>query len=116
MSHKSSNFSSGIPEFLILKLVSQEEMYGYQLVKQIKAGSNEHLDFQEGSIYPVLHSLQDKGYLSTRSEEVKNRQRVYYRLTDDGRDRLNELVDDWKNTVKGVSAIFGDENFEFVSG
>ena len=82
---KKSLYINGVPELLILRLLSKEEMYGYQLVSEISARSNEAFSFGEGCIYPILHRLVAQKHLSSRKETVEGRPRFYYRPPRRGR-------------------------------
>jgi PadR family transcriptional regulator PadR len=102
------DFQNGVPELLILKLLESREMYGYELVKEIQRATRESLAYGEGSVYPVLHGLEARGYVRTRHEEVAGRTRTYYKLTAAGRKRLNQMVSDFERTVGAVRLVLGD--------
>jgi len=55
----------GSIEIVILKLLSKNNMYGYQMIKQVNGLSNGFFEWREGSLYPCLHKLEDKGLLSS---------------------------------------------------
>ena len=97
-------FMSGVPELLLLRLLAQREMYGYELVKAIKLVTGEAISLGEGVIYPVLHSLERNGALRAKRKKVEGRTRVYYSLTARGRDRLEKLHSEWQRIQSGVSA------------
>ncbi len=99
-------FMSGIPELVILRLLSEREMYGYELVKTIRLLSNEELSLAEGVVYPVLHSLEAERALKSRRRLVAGRNRVYYRTTAAGRRRLNTLSHEWQRISSGVADLF----------
>lgn len=96
------NFLNGIPELLVLEILSQEELYGYELVKKIKASSQGIFSFEEGCIYPVLHALEKKGYLKSRKMPINGRERLYYQTTTQGLKRLEEISSEWQRVVSGV--------------
>jgi PadR family transcriptional regulator PadR len=97
-------FMSGVPELLLLRLLAQREMYGYELVKSIKLVTDEAISLGEGVIYPVLHSLERNGALKSKRKAVGGRTRVYYSLTAKGRRRLEELQQDWHRIQSGINA------------
>jgi len=97
-------FMSGVPELLLLRLLEQREMYGYELVKAIKLVTGEAISLGEGVIYPVLHSLERGGALKARKKKVDGRTRVYYSLNAKGRTRLERLQGEWARIQSGVSA------------
>jgi len=98
-------FMSGVPELLLLRLLNEREMYGYELVRSIKKVTNEAISLGEGVIYPVLHSLERKGSLTSKRKAVGGRTRVYYSVTKKGRDRLEKLHGDWRRIQGGVATV-----------
>ena len=99
---------AGVPELLLLKLLSDREMYGYELAKAVQAASAEALSLGEGVLYPVLHALEARGALRTRALVVDGRKRIYYTLTARGRRRLQELSRRWRQIAGAVHAVLGD--------
>ena len=102
MAKSNPPFMSGVPELLLLRLLDNREMYGYELVRSIKAATGEAMSLGEGVIYPVLHSLERNGSLKARRKPVGGRTRVYYSLTKQGRGRLQDLQDDWRRIQQGI--------------
>lgn len=107
MAKSNAAFMSGVPELVILRLLSQEEMYGYQLVKAIRASSNDALNLAEGVVYPALHALESRGFLKAKKKMIGGRERVYYRGTAKGEKRLRALQEDWARVNNGIQAIMG---------
>ncbi len=107
MAGGSAIFMSGVPELLILKLLSGREMYGYELAKALQTASGEALSLGEGVLYPVLHSLEASGALRAREGVVSGRKRIYYSLTSRGRRRLENLSRRWQALAAGVNAVLG---------
>ena len=107
MATKKTNpdFTNGVPELLILKLLANKPMHGYDLVEAIKQSSGSQLEFGEGCVYPILHRLEAQNYLSSRRELVASRNRIVYRLTKQGHRRLAESWNAWKQVVAGVNAV-----------
>lgn len=91
MAQSNPPFMSGVPELLLLQLLNEQEMYGYELVRSIKTVTQDAISLGEGVIYPVLHSLERNGSLKSRRKAVGGRTRVYYSLTRKGGDRLEKL-------------------------
>jgi PadR family transcriptional regulator PadR len=108
MAQTNPPFMSGVPELLLLRLLRQQEMYGYELVKSIKTVTDEAISLGEGVIYPVLHSLERKGALRAKRKSVGGRTRVYYSVTAKGRKRLDRLQGEWQRIESGINAAFGD--------
>ena len=105
---KNANFINGVPELLVLKLLSADRLYGYQLVKEIQQLNPAAFDFGEGCIYPILHSLEKDGLLQSESVAVNGRTRLYYATTPAGKARLDELSREWLSTMAGVGRLFGE--------
>ena len=105
---KNANFINGVPELLVLKLLSANTLYGYQLVKEIQKLNPSAFDFGEGCIYPILHNLERDGLLRSESAEVGGRTRLYYHTTEAGNQRLEDLSQEWLSTMEGVGRLFGD--------
>ncbi len=100
------NFKRGSLEMLILHLLQEEEMYGYQLTQEITKRSNGTFQITEGSMYPTLYRLIDKELISDRLELVgRRRTRVYYRIEDKGREYLKKLKREYELTSAGIEAI-----------
>jgi PadR family transcriptional regulator PadR len=103
--HTNPDFLNGVPELLVLQLLSRRAMYGYELVRAIEQSSKQVLEFGEGCIYPVLHRLEKDGHLASLRETVGGRSRVVYRLTPSGRKRLQGRVAAWRGIVGAVDQV-----------
>jgi PadR family transcriptional regulator PadR len=101
-------FVDGVPELVLLRLLARREMYGYELVSEIRRCSEGAFTFGEGCVYPILHRLVADGSLSVRKESVSGRLRRYYCLTAKGQRRLLKLEESWEKVATGVS-VFGKE-------
>jgi PadR family transcriptional regulator PadR len=99
------NFMNGVPELLILKLLQQEEMYGYEIVQAIRNGTGAVIVVGEGVVYPVLHALERDGALRSRRRKVNGRSRIYYTVTSAGSNRLAELAGTWSNLAGAIQMI-----------
>ncbi|HTV21987.1 MAG TPA: PadR family transcriptional regulator [Polyangiaceae bacterium] len=98
-------FMNGVPEILLLRLLVDREMYGYELVQAIESSTGEAIKLGEGVVYPVLHGLEEAGYLKARRKPVNGRTRVYYSLTAAGKKRLAHVVEDWNRITRAVSSV-----------
>ena len=105
MKRTNPNFLNGVPELVVLRLLSQQEMYGYEIVKAIQSRTKDSFSFGEGCIYPLLHHLEQSRSVSSRRKEVGGRSRYYYRLTPRGIKRLTELSEEWKQVAACVSLL-----------
>ena len=106
----SQPFRNGVPELLILRLLRDKEMYGYQLIQAVQNATGSALELGEGSAYPVLHALERNGHLSSKRKLVGSRARVYYRITRSGRRRLKELTAEWEKVAGAVSGLLAGES------
>jgi PadR family transcriptional regulator PadR len=105
------DFLNGVPELLILSLLSRQAMYGYQLVQAIRGATGGALEFGEGCVYPILHRLEAEGLLGSKRETVGGRSRVVYRVTAGGAKRLTSSVNAWEQVVRAVQqALEGGEH------
>ena len=103
-------FLNGVPELLMLRLLGQRPMYGYELVQAIRRDTGGALEFGEGCIYPILHRLESQGVLKSSRESVGGRERVVYRLTAKGKAQLADTVGSWRRVVAAVDhALQGGE-------
>lgn len=98
-------FLNGVPELLVLRLLREKEMYGYELVQAIREHSGDAIAFAEGVIYPLLHALERDGALTTRRQSIGGRSRVYYAVTPAGADRLHLLTARWRQLNQAIAAI-----------
>ena len=89
-------------EPLILSLLSKGESYGYELIQEVKRLSGDQIKWTDGMLYPVLHRMEDSGWIKSRWVEVENgRRRKYYSIRKDGRQALQEKREQW-NVIAGV--------------
>lgn len=104
-------FRRGVMSLVLLGLLKQEDMYGYQLVQETEKQSGGAIITQEGSLYPVLYKLLDQGLISDRKVLVgKRMQRVYYHLEPAGEERLKELTQEYEAITQGVFSILRGVN------
>jgi PadR family transcriptional regulator len=96
------HFMNGVPELLILRLLQQEEMYGYEIVEAIRKQTGAVIAAGEGVVYPVLHALEHEGALRARRKSVNGRNRIYYSVTPAGSRRLADLSDSWNNLATAI--------------
>lgn len=93
---------NGVPELLILHLLRQGEMYGYEIVQAIRDQTGAVIAVGEGVVYPVLHSLERDGALKTRRKTVNGRSRIYYSVTAAGTRRFTELSKVWTSLADAI--------------
>lgn len=104
----SENVKRGSVELLLLTLLKEEDMYGYQLSQELAKRSGGRYKLQESSMYPILYRMIDKGLIGDRRELVgKRRVRVYYHIEHEGLLYYQQVLQDYLSTVSGVLEILG---------
>ena len=101
----SSTFMTGVPELLVLRLLQDQEMYGYEIVAAVAEATGQVVTPKEGVIYPLLHALEQEGLLRAQRRAVGGRNRVYYSLTSKGVRRLFELSDAWSRMARAIQQV-----------
>jgi PadR family transcriptional regulator PadR len=104
MTSRESNpsFMNGVPELLILRLLEDTEMYGYEIVQTIRERTDSVIVVGEGVVYPVLHALERTGALKSRRKTVAGRSRIYYSLTKAGSRKLAGLAAQWMSLAGAI--------------
>jgi transcriptional regulator len=101
-----SDLLQGTLDMLILKIVALGPVHGYGISQRIRQISKETLQVQQGSLYPALHRLEQRGWLAADwGESDKGRQAKFYRLSDKGRRQLAEEQASWQRLSKAVALI-----------
>lgn len=96
----------GTLDFLILKTLSWGEMHGYAVARWIFDRSGEELRVEEGTLYPALHRLEDRGWIEAEwGLSENNRRAKFYRLTPAGRAELAERVAGWSRFTAAVDRV-----------
>lgn len=93
--------SSILIEFLILAIIDQEDSYGYEISQTIKLAAN----IKESTLYPILKKLEKAGYMTTYNQAYQGRKRKYYSITQEGKNQLQFLNEEWltyKETLDGI--------------
>ncbi|MCM3439274.1 PadR family transcriptional regulator [Metabacillus halosaccharovorans] len=105
----SFQLGSSLLDACVLAVLAKEDAYGYSLTQQVR----EMMDISESTLYPVLRRLQKKEYLSTYDRPFQGRNRRYYRITDSGMEKLQELRSEWvEHKQKIESVLLGGINGE----
>lgn len=96
----------GSLELIVLHLLSAGEAYGYEIVSKLTARTNGALEVTDGTLYPVLYRLERAGCVTVRWETPERGvPRKYYRLTDAGRDELQQLELEWTTFAKAMAKL-----------
>ena len=103
---KPSDLVQGTLDLLILKTISLEPKHGWAIAKRIQQISNEVLQVQQGSLYPALHRLEDRGLLGSEwGVSENNRKAKYYRLTPAGKKQLIAQATRWEQLVRAIGRV-----------
>ncbi|MEH6942472.1 PadR family transcriptional regulator [Bacillus sp. JJ722] len=100
----------GSSSLIIMNILNDGDMYGYQLSKEMERRSDEQLAVKEGTLYPALHKLEQKGYIrSYITKQEKAPSRKYYTLTDEGKKLLKHKNKEWTAFAKMINKMIGNE-------
>ena len=91
---------------LLLSLIGQQPMYGYQILKELERKSDGYFKFQEGTLYPALHRLEKTGLTEGRWQMLPSgRQRRYYYITTRGQQRLAVSMSQWQDFLNAMNLV-----------
>jgi PadR family transcriptional regulator PadR len=97
---------SGNTTMLILKLLDEKDMYGYQMIDELSQRSEDVFRLKTGTLYPILHGLENDGMVLSYDENADGqRVRRYYRLTGRGKGLLAKRQSEWKAYAGAVSRV-----------
>ena len=103
----------GTLDMLILKSLLQGSRHGYSIARWIQATSDEALAVEEGSLYPALHRMERRGWITSEwGQSESNRRAKFYKLTRTGRAQLGREVDSWNSLVKAISLVLNAQPSE----
>lgn len=103
-----SDLLQGTLDVLVLKTLELEPMHGWGISQRIQQISENVLQVNQGSLYPALHRLEEKGLISAKwAASENNRQAKYYELTRAGRKQLTEETQNWERLAGAVGRILG---------
>ncbi len=93
---------------LVLKLLKQQSMYGYQIIRELEQQSHRVFQLQEGTLYPILHSLEQQGAVTSYRQTADNgRVRKYYAITSHGQKLLKEKAEEWNTYQTAINQVMG---------
>lgn len=95
----------GTTEVMILRMLAREPMYGYGMIKNFDIVSNGVFKFKEGTLYPLLHSLEKKKYIESFWDASDGRKRKYYKITDSGLKQLEVKQAEWLNFSQALNGL-----------
>lgn len=101
----------GTTTMLILDLLKNENMYGYQMIKRLSEKSNNIFDLKEGTLYPILHNLEEKQLIDSYWDETTSKKRKYYFITKKGKEQLNKKKLEWDIFYNSINNVLGGDLF-----
>ena len=105
---------SGSTTMLLLKLIEEKDMYGYEMIETLRSRSKNVFELKAGTLYPLLHSLEERNLLSSYEEEVNGKARKYYQISKEGRNFLKQKKEEWKEYSEAVSHVLGGSCYGMV--
>ena len=110
------NMFLGNTAMLVLKLLEDKDMYGYQIIEELSEKSENIFHLKTGTLYPLLHGLENDGMVTSYDETAENlRVRKYYKLTNKGKGLLMQKQSEWLTYTNAVSRIMeGGPGYAFA--
>ncbi|MGA1848120.1 MAG: PadR family transcriptional regulator [Thermoplasmatota archaeon] len=103
---------TGLLGMVLLDVInrSPEPLYGYRIIKEIEKLSDGRFVLPEGTVYPILNSLETRGLLMSEwGKGSEGPRRKYYSMTPTGRELLSEILSDWRNVSRTIETMVGKE-------
>jgi len=102
----SSQIKKGSAELAVLSVVAEAPLHGYEIAKRIREDTGGMVTFDVAALYPILYSMEKKGWVEGYWEESESgRRRRCYRLTTDGKKRLVPLRREWRDFFRGLNRL-----------
>ncbi len=96
----------GSTVLMLLSLLQEQDRYGYEIIKELERRSEKAFQFKEGTLYPVLHRLEAKGFVkSYKAKGDTGKTRKYYKITKSGLEELKEETEAWKSFSENVQKV-----------
>ena len=102
---------SGSTTLLLLKLLEKKDMYGYQMIEELAQKTQDVFDLKAGTLYPLLHTLEQKGMLNSYEDADGARIRKYYSLTAKGKKMLREKQEEWRVYDYALNRVLGGTDY-----
>ncbi|MDO4830371.1 MAG: PadR family transcriptional regulator [Clostridia bacterium] len=103
----SKELIKGSTTTLVLSVLQKDDLYGYKIIKEIELRSDGVFELKEGTLYPILHALEQENCLESYWQEFDGRKRKYYHLTRRGKKLLDEKQKEWKTFSHSVDRVLG---------
>jgi PadR family transcriptional regulator, regulatory protein PadR len=106
MANARTNILQGTLELLILKTLARESMHGYGIVQRIHETVEDLLKVEDGSLYPALYRMEERGWISSEwGVSENNRRAKFYQLTEAGRKQLEAECANWERISEAITRI-----------
>ena len=102
---------AGSTAMLLLKLLESRDLYGYEMIEELERRSDHTFSLKAGTLYPLLHGLEDKDQLLSYEKEAGGKTRRYYRITGAGKKALKRKKKEWETYEKAVAQVIGGEAY-----
>lgn len=103
---REKSLAVGNTDMLVLSLINEKDMYGYQIIDELVKRSNHTFDLKTGTLYPLLHLLEQKKYvISYEGKAATGKTRKYYQITPDGRRYLLQKQEEWAKYSDAVNRV-----------
>ncbi|RKN66115.1 PadR family transcriptional regulator [Paenibacillus ginsengarvi] len=104
----SKELLKGTTGILVLTVLADKPLYGYELIKELERRSEGVFALKEGTLYPILHAMESERWVESFWTEADGRKRKYYRLLDEGKLRLQEKKSEWLVFRRAVDSVLGE--------
>lgn len=104
-SEKSLAYSN--TSMLLLQLLSEKDMYGYEMIEILQKRSNHVFELKAGTLYPLLHTLEAQNLVVSYETENAGKTRKYYKITKEGHKALTKKRQEWVSYSKAVNQMIG---------
>jgi PadR family transcriptional regulator PadR len=106
---KSGEMLQGTLDMLVLRTLVTGDAHGHTIAKIIEHTSEDVLEVEQGSLYPALHRLEDRGWVTSYwGASENNRKAKFYRLTAAGRKQLSAETSRWRQMARAIGLVLGD--------
>lgn len=106
------NLLAGSTTMLLMKLLDSKDMYGYEMIEELDRRSDQTFELKAGTLYPILHSLEQKNFITSYEELAENkRMRKYYHITKEGKRYLKEKQAEWEIYSGAVNKTLGGVSY-----
>ncbi len=105
---------SGSTTMLLLKLLSEKDMYGYEMIETLRERSENAFELKAGTMYPLLHGMEMNKMLTSYTKDltsytkdVGGKSRKYYQITENGKKQLAQKENEWKEYSQAIVKVMG---------